>query len=115
MKFQWSASALKTFADSTIHWITALSVAIVQNGIAIFAVYSSSQDRLSDGACIGGFVGGLLSLAILAVVVIWSITLAVRSFGNARWHKGLKPLSAVALSTVMAIFIGMNAVLSCSV
>jgi hypothetical protein len=54
-------------------------------------------------------------MAILAVVVIWSITLAVRSFGSARWHKGLKPLSAVALSTVMAIFIGMNAVLGCSV
>ena len=106
---------MKTLEDSTIHWIIALSVATVQNGLAIFAVYSSSQDRLADGACMGGYFGGLASMAILAVVVIWSIILAVRSFRDASWHHGLKPLSAVALSSVIAISIGMNAVLGCTV
>lgn len=106
---------MKTLEDSTIHWIIALCLATVQNGIAIFAVYSSSQDRLSDGACLGGYFGSLASMAILAVVVIWSIILAVRSFTDAAWHHGLKPLSAVALSSVIAILIGMNAVLGCTV
>lgn len=106
---------MKAFKDSTIHWIFALSVAALQNGIAIFAVYSSSQDRLSDGACIGGGYGTLVNLAILAVVVIWSIILAVRSFGDAEWHDGLKPLGAVALSSATAVLIGLNALLGCTV
>lgn len=106
---------MKTLEDSTIHWVIALSVATVQNGIAIFAVYSSSQNQLSDGACLGGYFGSLASMAILAVVVIWSIILAVRSFRGPAWHHSLKPLSAVALSSVIAILIGMNAVLGCTV
>ena len=106
---------MKTFEDSSIHWFIALSVAAIQNGIAIFAVYSSSHDRLSDGACIGGVFGTLANQVILAVVVIWAIILAVRSFKNAKWHDGLKPLGAVALSSISAILIGLNAALGCTV
>ena len=106
---------MKTLEDVTIHWITALSVAALQNGNAIFAVYSSSQDRLSDGACVGGVFGTLANLAILAVVAIWSIILAVKSRKETHWHTGLKPLLAVALSSTTAIIIGMNAMLGCTV
>ena len=106
---------MKTFDDSTIHWFIALSVAASQIGIAIFAVYSSSQNRLSDGACIGGVFGSLGNLAILAVVVVWAIILAVKSFKDAEWHDGLKPLGTVAISSVIAIFIGLNAALMCTV
>ena len=52
---------------------------------------------------------------ILAVVVIWAIVLAVLSRKLMNWHKGLKPLSVVALSSIVAIFIGRNAVLGCTV
>lgn len=106
---------MKTFEDSSIHWFAAVCVAAIQNGIAVFAVYSSSQDRLSDGACLGGYFGTLANLAILAVVVIWSIILGVRSFSQPKWHGGLKPLGAVALSSAAAIIIGMSAALSCTV
>lgn len=106
---------MKTFEDSTIHLIVALSIAAFQNGVAIYAVYSSGQDRLSDGACLGGGLGTLANLIILAVVVIWSIVLAVKSYKKTVWHPGLKPLAIVAFSSVIAIVVGMNAVLGCTV
>lgn len=106
---------MKTFEDNTIHWIIALSVAAIQNGIAILAVYSSSQNRISAAACLGGYFGGLLNMAIIAVVVIWSIILAVKSYRDETWHPGLKHLSVVAISSVTALVIGMNAALMCTV
>ena len=106
---------MKTFENSTIHWIYALSVAALQIGVAIFAVYSSNQDRLSDAACIGGGYGSLTNLVILVVVVIWSIILAVKSRSMAKWHDGLRPLSAVAVSSTIATFIGLDAALHCTV
>jgi uncharacterized membrane-anchored protein len=96
-------------------WIVALGVAALQNAIAVFAVYSSSQDVLSDGACIGGIFGTLANLAVVAVVLIWSMILAVKSFKETDWHPDLKPLLAVALSSATAIFIGLNAALHCTV
>ena len=90
-------------------------MAASQLGIVIFAVYSSSQDRLSDGACIGGIFGSLGNLAILAVVAVWAIILAVKSSKDPEWHDGLKPLGTVALSSVIAITIGLNAALRCTV
>jgi len=106
---------LKTFKNSTIRWCLALSLAAAQISVAIFAVFSSSQNRLSDGACIGGIFGSLANLFVLAVVLIWAITLAVKSRKMATWHDGLKPLGVVALSSTMAIFIGLNAALHCTV
>lgn len=88
---------MNTFSDSSVRWFVALSVAAVQNGVALFAVYSSSQDRLSDGACIGGVFGTQANLVILAVVVVWSIVLAVQSSNKAKrheaaWYRGsIKP------------------------
>ncbi|MEO1538175.1 MAG: hypothetical protein AAFR73_10635 [Pseudomonadota bacterium] len=105
----------KTFDDSTVRWIVALSISAIQNGVAIFAVYSSSQDRLSDGACLGGYFGTLANIAILAIVVIWALVLVIRSFRQPVWHTGLKPLAVVALSSVVAITVGLNAALSCTV
>ncbi len=96
-------------------WILALLLALVQNAIAAFAVYSSSQDVLSDGACLGGIFGTLANLAIIFVVVLWAIILAVKSRNEAQWHTGLKPLVAAALSSTTAVFIGLNAGLSCTV
>lgn len=40
-------------------WIVVTVIATLQNTIALFAVFSSSQDVLSDGACIGGVYGTL--------------------------------------------------------
>jgi hypothetical protein len=106
---------LGNLEDSQIRWLGVLFVAVVQNGIAISAVYSSREDRLSDVACIGGHFGSVANMAILVVVVIWAAILAVRSFRDPTWHYGLGPLSAVAFSSVLAILIGMDAALRCSV
>ncbi|MEL6170187.1 MAG: hypothetical protein AAFR35_15985 [Pseudomonadota bacterium] len=76
---------------------------------------ATGQNRLSDGACIGGIFGSLGNLAILALVAVWAIILAVKSFRNAELHAGLKPLGTVALSSVIAISIGLNAALGCTV
>ncbi len=108
-------NALKTFSSSTIHWGLALFLAAAQNAVAVFAVYSSGQDRLSDGACIGGVFGSLANMFILAVVMIWAIVLAVKSRKRATWHDGLKPLGFVVVSSILAIFIGLNAALGCTV
>ena len=110
-----ATTKLKTFEDSSIRWFIALSVAAAQNGVAVFAVYSSSTDRLSDGACLGGVFGTQANLVIFAVLVIWSISLSVKSSKKAEWHAGLKPLGAVVFSSITAIIIGVNAALVCTV
>ena len=104
-----------TVAVGPTGWYLALGVAALQNAIAVFAVYSSSKDILSDGACIGGVFGSLVNLAVLVVVLVWSLVLAVKSRKESRWHSALKPLLVVALSSVIAIVIGMNAGLRCTV
>lgn len=96
-------------------WVFALCVAAAQIGIAVFAVYSSSKDILSDGACIGGVFGSLANMAVLLVVLVWSLVLAVKSRKEARWHGALKPLLVVAISSIIAIVMGMNAGLRCTV
>lgn len=106
---------VKTFRKSTIRWGLALTVAATQIAVASFAVYSSGQNRLSDGACIGGVFGSLANMFILAVVMIWAISLAVKSRNRATWHDGLKPLNCVAVSSVVAIVIGLNAARLCTV
>ena len=101
--------------DGPSPWLFALVVAFLQNAIAVYAVYASSQDILSDAACIGGIFGSLANLAIIAVVALWSSILAVKSYRNRRWAPGLKPLLVVALSSGLAVVIGMNAALRCTV
>lgn len=96
-------------------WIVVFLLALLQNAIAAFALYSSSQDVLSDGACLGGIFGTLANLTIICVVVAWAIILAVKSRNEMQWHTSLKPLLAVALSSTTAVFIGLDAALSCTV
>lgn len=96
-------------------WFVVLAIAVLQNAIAVFAVYSSSRDVLSDGACIGGVYGSLANMMLLGVVLLWAMVLAVKSIRGKYWHPDLGPLVAVACSTVVAIIIGMNAALRCTV
>lgn len=106
---------MTTSEDRRVHWIVAISVAATQTGIAIFAVYASSQNRLSDGACLGGGFGTIANLAVLSVVVIWFIILAIKSSKDAAWHDGLKPLGVVALSSTISILMGLDVVAGCTV
>lgn len=115
MRDDETLETVPTTTEWPMRWILALLLALLQNGIAVFAVYSSGQDVLSDGACFGGVFGTLANIAIICVVVVWAIILAVKSRKETHWHPILKPLLAVALSSTTAIFIGLNAALSCTV
>lgn len=98
-----------------LRWIIAGAVALVQNGVAVFAVLSSAQDILSDGACLGGIFGTFANLAIIGVVIVWSIILGIRSFWVRRWHPDLTVLLYVGLSSTTAVLIGVTAGLRCTV
>ena len=96
-------------------WPFVLCLVILQNAIAIFAVYSSSRDVLSDGACLGGIFGTLVNLGIFAVALAGAIVLAARSLKEKHWHAGFYPLLVVGLSSTTAILIGQHAALRCTV
>jgi hypothetical protein len=96
-------------------WLFPICLATSQNAVAVFAVYASSRDILSDGACIGGVFGTLVNLAIFAVVLVWGIILVVKSLKKRNWHTSLKPLFVVGLSSAIAILIGQHAALRCTV
>jgi|SRR6056297_3391798 len=96
-------------------WILVTVVAVLQLSVAVFAVYSSGQDILSDGACIGGIFGTLANVVILAVV---SITLLVLGFLSLRAkvaHPWLSPIFVLAASSGLSIMIGVQAGLRCTV
>jgi predicted Co/Zn/Cd cation transporter (cation efflux family) len=94
----------------------AFTVAALQLTVAVFAVYSSNQDILSDGACIGGIFGTLANLLILSVSVVVALILGVRS---RRTRKGASmrwgPWLILASSSSVAILIGQYAALRCTV
>ena len=96
-------------------WFTASCVAAVQLGVAGFAVYSSSQDILSDGACIGGIFGSLANMGLLVLTAVTALILAVRSRHEEKLHRWVSPLLLVTASSGLAILIGMQAGLSCTV
>jgi hypothetical protein len=106
---------MQTFSELQKCWFLALFVATTQNALAVFAVYSSNRDVLSDGACIGGGYGTLVSMAILVVVVTWLFILAVKHFKKPNWDKRVWPLITVALSSTTAVLIGQQAMLRCTV
>ena len=106
---------MQTFSDVQRCWFLAIFIAALQNSLAIFAVYSSNQDVLSDGACIGGVYGTLASMAILAVVVVWLFILAVKHFKKPIWDRRVWPLVTVALTSTTAVLIGQHAMLRCTV
>jgi hypothetical protein len=106
---------LKTFNVLQKYWFLGLLVAALQNAVAVYAVYSSYRDPLSDGACIGGVYGTLTNIAILVLLVTWLLMLAVKNFRSSVWDKRVWPLATVAISCGLAIMIGQNAMLRCTV
>lgn len=104
---------MKTFGDSSIRWFAALSLAAIQTANGMYAIISASLDRLARDPCLAGIYGAQVSFFILAVVVVWSMVLAVKSLKRATWHDGLKPLGVVAVSSAIAIFLGAHASVIC--
>ena len=96
-------------------WFVALFVAGVQVSIAVVAIYSSIQNNLSDGACIGGIFGTLVNMVILVLATPAALVLAFRSRGRKELHPWVAPLLLVTLSSVVAILIGLQAGLRCTV
>ena len=96
-------------------WTTAFLIAAVQLSVAVFAVYSSSQDILSDGACIGGIFGSLANAGILLIASVWLIVLIIKSIRTKTRHPLLQHLCLVLASSGLAILIGMQAALRCTV
>jgi predicted Co/Zn/Cd cation transporter (cation efflux family) len=87
----------------------AFTVAALQLTIAVFAVYSSSQDVLSDGACIGGIFGTLANLLMLSVSVVVALILGVRSRRHEKARHALGSWLILAASSSVAILIGQYA------
>jgi hypothetical protein len=79
------------------------------------AVYSSSQDVLSDGACIGGIFGTLANLLMLSVSVVVALILGVRSRRHEKARHALGSWLILAASSSVAILIGQYAALRCTV
>ncbi|PWJ19305.1 hypothetical protein [Jannaschia seohaensis] len=96
-------------------WGPAIAVAAAQIFLAIFAVFSSSRDILSDGACVGGLVGSLGTLALLAPILVALLVLAWKSRKAGRLHYGVKPLLLLVGSSAIAFPLSMSALLHCTV
>jgi uncharacterized membrane protein len=96
-------------------WFVVLCVAAVQILVALFAVYSSSQDILSNGACIGGIFGSLVNLVILAIAGIVLLVLGFKSWHAKAAHPALSPVFVLAASSALSIFLGLQAGLRCTV
>jgi uncharacterized membrane protein len=98
------------------HRLFVFALAILQSAVAVFAVYSSNHDVLSDGACIGGVFGTLVNMAIFFVVLVRSIILALKSRKKSdRQTNTFDSLFVVGVSSVLAILIGQYAALRCTV
>jgi hypothetical protein len=78
-------------------------------------VNSSSQDVLSDGACIGGIFGTLANLLMLSVSVVAALILGVRSRRHEKARHALGSWLILAASSSGAILIGQYAALRCTV
>lgn len=96
-------------------WFVVLCVAGVQLSIAIMAVYASSQNSLSDGACIGGIFGSLANFVVLTVVGIVLMVLGFKSWRAKAAHPVLSPMFVLAASSALSIVIGLPAGLGCTV
>ena len=96
-------------------WTSVYLISALQLGIAIFAVYSSNRNILSDGACIGGIFGTLANFVILAAALVVIVFLGVKSLMESRMLPALEPLLVLAFSSTAAIAIGQYAALRCTV
>jgi predicted Co/Zn/Cd cation transporter (cation efflux family) len=93
----------------------AFTIAALQLTVAVFAVYSSNQSILSDGACIGGIFGTLANLVILSVSVVVALILGVRSRRHEKALHALGSWLILVSSSGVAIAIGQYAALRCTV
>jgi hypothetical protein len=96
-------------------WAVAFCISVSQIAIAVFAVYSSKQNILSDGACLGGVFGTLANFLILAVAAVASLILVFISLKVRALHPWLKPSVFLCLSSVLAIWVASYAALRCAV
>lgn len=101
--------------DNRQIWFVVLCIAAVQILVALFAVYSSSRDILSDGACIGGIFGSLVNLVILAIAGVILLVLGVKSWRSKAAHPALSPVFLLAASSALSILVGLQAGLRCTV
>jgi len=83
--------------------------------IAVLAVYSSAQDILSEGACVGGLFSVLVNPAVFCVAAIGLIVLAAKEAKAGTLQPWLKPFAGLCLSSATAFFIGSQAALRCTV
>jgi uncharacterized membrane protein len=96
-------------------WTLVTVLAVVQLSVAVFAVYSSGQNILSHGACIGGIFGTLANVIILSVVSIMLLVLGFLSLRAKAAHPWLSPIFILAASSGLSIMIGVQAGLRCTV
>jgi hypothetical protein len=96
-------------------WTIAVIVAALQLSVAVFAVYSSKQDLLSHGACIGGIFGTLANVLIVAVAAVVVLILGMISLRRGKARPALKSWLLLVASSSLAILIGQYAALRCTV
>lgn len=96
-------------------WTFALCLAVLQVSVAIFAIWSSSRDILSDGACIGGIFGTLANLGVLSLATVAALINAVHSLKTHSWRPWLSQSVFLCATSLIAIAIGLYAGLRCSV
>ena len=99
---------------STVWRLIAL-LAVTQLSISIFASYSSSQDILSDGACLGGIFGSLANLVLLALSTLFLVVFGLRSLLQKVQHWCVAPSLALLLSSAVAFLFSSGAALRCTV
>ena len=97
------------------NWTAAIVLAGIQVSVAIFAVYSSNQDVLSDGACLGGVFGTAANVVIAIAGGLAAVVLSLKSFKAGVWHPWCRPAMFLCLSSGAAIWIGAYAALRCTV
>lgn len=93
--------------------VIALSAA--QLAVAIFAVYASSQNPISAGACIAGIAGTMFSFVLLAGAGLWIMVLLAMSYSEKAWRIEVKLAGILMGVTALAMLIGSRAALLCTV
>ncbi len=96
-------------------WTIVLAIAVAQLSLAGYANYSSRQYVWSDAACIGGTYGSLANIILLLAIVAVVTILAVKSLRAKAQHPLVAPLLFLAVTTLIAIGVGMYAGLRCTV
>ena len=102
-------------SQQTIVWRSVGVVAAVQLIGAFAAVSASGQDPLSPVACLLGVFG---TLAHVLVLILICLSLLIFLFGYLRsrtLHRLAKPAFVLGLSSGLAILIGSQAALRCTV